>query len=454
MTSFILNDRMILYNDFLPELSKKAEVIIWAKAWDTKPFQDLKLDNVRVEKFPEVREMKYSLTLLRRLNDFTWQAKKINKTQRIFRKYNKTEKPKLLEKFLVASGFIANTLGVANFMEKFSRKLYLKDNRSPEALKRLQEIQPDVLITTSPLLTGSEPGIVAEATNLNIPVLAFVSSWDNLSTKNRFMFDYDGYILWSEQMEKDLNLFYPYARNKPHYVVGAPQFDVFMNEEYYISKEEFCSKYGLDPGKPIVLFTLGSPNLFNELPGAEQFLKRAATGEMGEIQVMVRPHPAKHNDPKLADLVKVYKNAFIQKDINPKKDNDVFTHDKSKIVDWVNTYRHVDIVIHVCSTTAIDGSIFNKAIVNVGFDPSGEKQTLAWHCSNTIHHYKPLIELNGMTTVNDYDQMVDAVNKYLKNPGSESEGRKAMVELVCSEVDGKAGKRYAEAIIDFLKLNN
>jgi len=450
LSSLLLTDRTILYNNFLPALSKHAEVYLWPTSADLPPFNKLDIENVKVEKYPVVGEMKYSLTFLRRFNDYTWDSKRINRTRRLFFKYTRTKDATWEAYASIYLGYVVNYLGLAALVERISRKYYLKENRSPEAYQRLADLKPDVLITTSPLLNTTEPGIVVAATNLNIPVLAFISSWDNLSTKSRFMFDFDGYILWSKQMEKDLNLFYPYAKKKPQYIVGAPQFDVFKNPDFYISKEDFCKQYGLDPSKKIVLYTLGSPNLFNELPGAMEFVKRAAKGDMGDIQVLVRPHPVKHNDPGLADITKLYNQAFIQTGSNPKNDKDAHTHDKDKIIEWVNTYKHVDIIIHTGSSTAIDGSFFDKGVINLEFDPSGENEKLVWHVSHTVHHYKPMVDLGGMINVSNYDQMVAAVNKYIQDPGYLSEGRKKLLKFACEFSDGKSGERYAEAILDFI----
>ena len=42
--------------------------------------------------------------------------------------------------------------------------------------------------------------IIGVARELGIPTLAAVHSWDNLSTKNRMIYRYDGYLVWSAQM--------------------------------------------------------------------------------------------------------------------------------------------------------------------------------------------------------------------------------------------------------------
>ena len=47
--------------------------------------------------------------------------------------------------------------------------------------------------------------------------------------KNMLIYKYDGFFLWSKQMYKELSYFYPYTKNIPVYIIGAPQFDIFFN---------------------------------------------------------------------------------------------------------------------------------------------------------------------------------------------------------------------------------
>lgn len=451
LSSSLLNDRMMLYNDFLTTLSKKAEVYIWPTAWDKPAYESVNIPNVHVERFPSVREMKFRLTLLRRINDYTWDAKNLSKSRKSFWIHTRIGNvPKSFE-YMYSAGKVLNGLGLARIMERLSEPLYVRETRSQEAYERLKKLKPDLVVTMSPFFS-LEPGVVSAAMKLKIPTLAFITSWDNITTKNRLMFNYDGYVVWSEQMKKDLHTFYPQAVGKPLYIVGAPQYDVFRNLEYFQTKEEFCKENGLDPSKPIALYALGSPNLFDEFPGAIEFLKRAAKGEMGEVQVIVRPHPLKFNDPGLFDLPKIYDRILIQTS-NPKQGEKVFTHDKAKIREWINTYQHSDVIIQLGSTVAVDASLLDKPIINLDFDPSGKKNQLVKDVNHIMNHFAPLTDFNGMWEVQDYDGMVEATNAYIKDPSLHREGRKRIAEFVCGYTDGKSGVRFADALSDFVSRN-
>jgi CDP-glycerol glycerophosphotransferase (TagB/SpsB family) len=295
----------------------------------------------------------------------------------------------------------------------------------------------------------NDPAVICEAKKLKIPCAAFITSWDNLTTKNRLMYSYDGFVLWSEQMKNDLRKIYPYQTDKPVYIVGAPQYDVFQKQEYHISKEQFCKENNLDPHKPIVLYALGSPNLFDEIPGAREFIKRAAKGEMGDIQIIVRPHPLKHNDPVLLDFPNIYPATRIQTS-NPKPGETVYTHDKEQIIEWLNTIKYSDVVIQLASTMAIDAAILDRPIINIDFDPSGKQNQLVWELNHIMDHFAPITNANAMWEVHNYDEMVEAINSYLKDPGLNAEGRKKIAEFVCGYTDGNCGKRFAQSLLDLV----
>ena len=60
------------------------------------------------------------------------------------------------------------------------------------------------------------------------------------------------------------------------YTIGAPQFDIFFQEKFHQSREEFCLEQKLNPNLPIIVYALGSPNFLQEHHGAIEFAKRVA----------------------------------------------------------------------------------------------------------------------------------------------------------------------------------
>lgn len=301
---------------------------------------------------------------------------------------------------------------------------------------------------------GSQMAIVAAARRLGIPTLAFITSWDNLSTKPRLTFDYDGYLVWSEHMKTELLEFHPPSRKRSIAVVGAPQYDVFHQEKFRESRESFLQRYELDPARPVILYCLGSPNMFREDFGAAQFIERMPEHPvLANAQVILRAHPG-HLEKGLTELERIrdrHPHVVIQ---GPHRYwQKMPFQGEASIFEWVNTVRHSDIFINLASTMTVDGSIFDKPIVNINFDPEpgAPNQRMIKEANSRWNHFRPITESGGVWEVNSVDEMLAAAASYLQHPELHREGRRRIVEHVCGTVDGQCGKRMAKAVLAHLE---
>ncbi|MFN0279980.1 MAG: CDP-glycerol glycerophosphotransferase family protein [Pyrinomonadaceae bacterium] len=455
MTCQPLTKRMMLHSKWLTKLTAESETIVWSTGLENeKKLAEWTDTQCTAESFPEVRPYReFPFNYLRRFNEFVWDYRLQPPSRLSMLEHVRLERYTPSIKRLFRPAKLAAALGMGRPFEALLEKLLLLYGRSSDGRTRLNKIKPDVVITTDPFCY-LEPAIIAEAKTLGIKTLGIITSWDNLSTKNRMVLRYDGYIVWSEQMRNDLHHFYPYTTDVPCYVVGAPQFDVFFEKQNWQSREEFCGGQGLDPDKRIVLYALGSPNFLQELPGAVEFEQKLAESDLNDVQLLVRPHPMFFDGTEQNQFGAFGKNVVVQKSGEgvPLTSQ---SQDKREIIDWINTFRHADVVINLSSTVAIDAAIFDKPVVNIDFDPEPGQpnQALIKDINHRWTHFKPIAESGGMWLVNDYDEMLSAVKAYLHNPELHREKRRWMAEFVCGNIDGKSGERMAEAIIDFTKKN-
>jgi hypothetical protein len=337
--------------------------------------------------------------------------------------------------------------------ENWLENLLLSYPRSPEAAERFRGQRPDIVLTTGPFWY-MEPAVVIAAKRLGIPTLALIPSWDNVSTKGRMVFKYDGYIVWSEQTKRELHATYPDSRRVPTYVVGAPQFDVFFDERYRATREEFCAGLGLRPERPTVVYAIGSPNfLRGEYHGALALAAKVDQGVLGDIQLLIRPHPNKDN----AELVELFRSfserVVVQSTGQAGRDLTDRSQNEQQIKEWVNTFRHADVVVNLCSTVTVDAAIFDRPVVNLDFDPAPSRsdQALIRDVNHTWTHFKPIAESGGVWMVDSVDEMVEAVSTYLAQPQLHREQRRWIAEHVCGYLDGRCGERMAWAVLEHLR---
>jgi hypothetical protein len=453
LSSSLLTDRMVRYTRFLDLLARETRVTVWASSADNaRHVQDWASTAAAVERFPKVRPFKeFPYNSLRRLNEFAWDFR-----QRPPSRLSMARHRGYPGHYLAAVRALARGVALVKgerLLEDGLERFLLTYPRSPEALARLRTDPPAVLLTTNPFWF-MEPAVVAVAKKLGIRTLALIPSWDNLSTKNRMVFQYDGYLLWSKQVERELHQFYPATRRVPSYVIGAPQFDVFFQERFRQSREAFCRSHGLRPDRPIILYAVGSPNFIREHHGALDMAERVARGDLGDVQMLVRPHPIHDNGQMAALFGRFAPRVVLQSTSEAGTPLTNRSQNEEELIGWVNTFRHADVVVNLSSTVMIDAAIFDCPVVNLDYDPEpGQpKQALVRDINHLWTHTKPIAESGGVWLVSGPDEMVKAVQTYLAHPELHREKRRWIAEYVCQYLDGRSGERMAEAVLDFARL--
>lgn len=452
LSTSLLVDRVFLYTGLIDTLTKYGDVSVWASSLGDFDAESSWADtNADIEMLPSVRAFReIPHNFLRRFNEYVWDYRYLPPSRMSMMEHVRSKQLPLTLKAIKPPARILAFLRAERMVESGLEKLLLSYPRSKEALDRLQENRPDVIVSTGPF-QFEQPGIFSAAKKLKVPTLAYIPSWDNVSTKNRMVFRYDGYIVWNEQTKKELNDFYPHTKNTPVYIVGAPQFDVFYNERFHTTREDFCNKQDLDPNLPIIVYAIGSPNFLKEHHGAVHMAKRVADGHLGNVQLVVRPHPI-HDNAEMKKLFDPYRPTVrLQETPNAGKALTKRTQDDTQIIEWVNTFKYADVVVNLSSTVTIDAAIFDKPVVNLDFDPQPGQadQQLIKDVNHKWTHFRPIAESGGVWLVNDFREMEDAIRTYLEKPFLHREERKWIVNYVCGFADGKCGERMASSIIDF-----
>ena len=455
LTSSLLVDRVLVHTNLIETLNRYGETIVWAVSrGDDQNSSVWENSLAKVEDFPQVRPFRaFPYVYLRRLNDFVWDYRYQIPTRVSVKQHVRDEG---LPASIRAMKLPARALAmchVEQFLEDRTEKLLLTYPRSDEAERRLREIRPSVIVVTG-AFQFEQPAIFAAAKKLGIPTLAYIPSWDNITTKNRMVFKYDGYLVWSEQTKKELHQYYPASKTAPVYVVGAPQFDIFFQKEFYETREEFCATQNLNPDLPIIVYAIGSPNFLQEHHGAIEMAKRIVAGELGAVQMLVRPHPI-HDNAALSRVFDQYEpHVRLQRTHNAGKEVAERTQDERQIREWINTFRHADVLINRASTVTVDAAIFDCPVVNLDFDPQPGQadQKLIKDINHRWNHFKPVAESGGVRLVDNYEELVAAVLRYMQDPSLDREGRARIVRHVCEYADGKCGPRMAHAVGEFARL--
>lgn len=449
LTTSLLTDRMLLYTDCLAALRRSARVTVWASSLCNPRNEGIWNGiSAAIEPFPEVGHYPHiPYNYVRRLNEFVWDFRLGDPSRcSIQKNVRDRTQPVSVRALRLPARWLARA-GAAEPVEAWTEKLLRRVPRSPEAVRRLETDRPDLVVTTGPFWFW-EPAVVAAAKNLGIPVAALIPSWDNLSTKNRMVFRYDAYFVWSEEARCQLHLYYPESRRVPVHVVGAPQFDVFFQERFHRSRQEFCAGYGFRADSPLIVYALGSPNFLQEHHGALDMARKLTRGELGDAQMLVRPHPI-HDNAEMSERFREFgPRVVVQKTSDPQTPLTARSQNAEQVADWFNTFRHADAVVNLSSTVTVDAAILDRPVVNLDYDPEPEQpnRQVVHDINHVWTHFRPVAESGGVWLTRSPEETAHAVRTYLRNPHLHRDARRWIAEYVCGFLDGRSGARLGEAV--------
>jgi hypothetical protein len=310
----------------------------------------------------------------------------------------------------------------------------------------LRGLNPTLVFNASHIHSGIAVQTVQAAQWLGIPTATFLFSWDNLTSQGRIIPSYDHYLVWSDRIKQDLLDIYPgVIRPEQVFVTGTPQFDFHFRPEFWWSREEFCSRVGADPARPIVLYSTGMANPMLGEP-------RIVEGIAGMLREM--PHPT----PQL--LVRVY----------PKDRTGRFDDLKHRcpdvlfpVVPWepswltplpgdtqllTNTLRHSDVGINVASTISLELCMLERPVINVAYNPPGiDIHPFDYRRFYEFDHYKPVAQSGAVMLAHSEDAMKGLIQKALAAPSLSVDRQRDLIgRMFGTTLDGRSSHRVAECL--------
>ncbi|GMV05462.1 MAG: hypothetical protein AMXMBFR53_17400 [Gemmatimonadota bacterium] len=320
-----------------------------------------------------------------------------------------------------------------------------------------QRHRPDVVVGTR-ALTMSGPRahsspryldrhLLLSAARRRVPTMVLVSSWDNLTTSGFFAVDVDRITVWNEIMKDQAVTIHGLAPERV-VVTGAPQHDLFARDRGFREREPFLRDLGLDPARPVVVYTTGTEGTINREPEVVARLEAALRAELGDaFQLLVRVHQldkVERYDALRGRPGVVFDHAG-RPSVGSYHDRDF---DRAAFEHLADTLRHADVVVNAASSISIDAAAVGTPVVCVDFDAEAGTP---YHRSVTrfydFTHQKPIVASGGVVRARSPEEVVAAVRRYLADRALDAEGRARLVREQCHVLDGRAGRRVGEAVL-------
>lgn len=320
----------------------------------------------------------------------------------------------------------------------------------PRAEALFARERPAMLVTSSPGLILSEVPLLRTAVRRGVWSVALDPSWDNFTNKLLPVRRVDRLIVWNDLMKQQAIEFHGYDPSAIR-VVGPPQWDRYFREGVTISREAFCRRIGADPARKLITVTTTPRELYSHHDHILRVLIDAIRGGRLPLpaQILVRLHP--RDERTHYEEFETSPEVILEKPFRQTVRAgdglavDVTADSQQHLAD---TLRHSDVIVNVASTIAVEASVFDTPVVNVGFDGEVDSDFVAsarryyrfTHYTNVTRHGAVRVAWNP-------DELVAAVGGYLTNPGLDADARRRVTAEQCQFLDGRSAERAADVLI-------
>jgi len=231
-------------------------------------------------------------------------------------------------------------------------------------------------------------------------------------------------------------------------VTGAPQHDLYARPCGFRGRSDFLRSLGLDPARPVVVYTTGTEGTIPEEPRIVDAVREALQGALGpSVQLLVRLHQLDRAERyrSLAGLPGVVLDQAGRPPVGGYHDRDF---DRAALEHLADTLRHADVVLNAASSISIDAAAVGTPVVCVDFDADpGVPYARSVTRFYDFTHQRPVVESGGVRRARSPGELVEAVRAYLADRTLDGEGRARLVRELCHRVDGGSGRRVGEAVL-------
>lgn len=312
-----------------------------------------------------------------------------------------------------------------------------------------EQLKPDLVFNCSHIHGQAGELPVKIAHRMGIPTAGFIFSWDNLTSRSRIFVPYDHYLVWHEKMKQQLLTIYPRLNPDQVYVTGTPQFDFHFKPEYQLSREELAQKIGFDPARPYIFYTAGIDKHFPEEHRHVEFIANF----LQEVDVQPRPQLVVRTYVKgISPEMKALAARQLPDVIFPtvQWDEKWFIPAYEDLAVYSSCLRHAAMGINPASTVSLELMMFDKPVMNIGFDPPGSQVPYAhrWQRHIDFDHYRPVADSGGVMVAYSPEDVQQFILKGMNKPqADQSYRRQFLTETFGATLDGKAGERVAAQLL-------
>lgn len=312
---------------------------------------------------------------------------------------------------LIQNPFVKAALSTraARWVLAFLERLISPDEK---IVNRLEENQPDAIFLTPYIFSNDlEVEYAKAARKLNIPSIASVLSWDNLTSKGTYHVKPDWLFVWNRNLTDEAVQIHDFDRQRV-FAAGAPVYDPWFELTPSVDRKILCLQAGINPEKPYILYLCSSRGISDN----EVELIRELTANLGSIRpedrpsVMIRPHPFNPVEPGEVenDWVRVFPKGGQRPD-----------SDEARQLYYDSLY-HSALVFGINTTGFLEAALADKPCVTL-------VNPLTSYGQEKRAHFKHLMDADFIEVAKDYAGLVECIGEIVKGADANKANRKNFV---------------------------
>jgi len=305
--------------------------------------------------------------------------------------------------------------------------------------------KPDLVFNTA---AGGDCGVINSAKRFGVRTVDMPKSWDNPS-QALFNTKADYLLVWSDFMKRKAVELQGYADDEV-IITGIPQFDFYARKDGLLSREEFCKKHGLDPGKKIILYGSAGAKLFDESQYVSLVRQFMDDGGLEKSSILVRPHLGYKGDVDRFLALEGQVDIVIDKtDKQNHALRDHFDTSIEHVHNLFNSLYHADVCVNVASTLSLDAIACGTPALNFNFDIDSSIES---HKSIkrlfTSDYVKDLMATEGTYLAKNKEEFLNMLKAILEK--EEKKNTQKTIDQFMHKLDGKSAQRITDALLQIL----
>ncbi|MBP7134351.1 CDP-glycerol glycerophosphotransferase family protein [Patescibacteria group bacterium] len=342
------------------------------------------------------------------------------------------------------------TLGALPSWRRLLRALLIRyGTPTKEVADLFDHYQPTLVFITGLTEYEFDVPLACEAKRRGIRLLGMTRSWDNFSSHGLTRVLPDTLIvqnIFLRDMAKQYQAINP---DLPNIIVGTPHYDRYFGATGYLRpRETFFRELGLDPSKRIVLYAAMGDFMFpyeNSL--ADVFEGLVDSGAVpADVQFVYRPHPKFLTN---AERIRAMKHVRLDEQTSEAAGSINEEMKKWELTHLIHLLAYSDVVINTASTMAIEGALFDKPVICIGFDGT-KKQAPYWLSAKRFFdcftHFEDLVATGSLPVAQTETELARLINEALEHPEKGQAGREKIKERFVAPFDGRASGRLMEVL--------